>query len=177
MNDKVIIKGKDLANMQVEDLLNLSGSNVELLTDLPLLPAGFYHFAVASCEVGSTGKQGEEKPAILVELKITAVETLDNAADQKILDELDLAANPVNYTEKFGLQAKDGFGVRSFCTFTAGWAAAAGIDVVMDRINALEGAVGVAKLDVNRYLPNNAADLPENYKENNRLNVRQVVWA
>lgn len=176
-NDKVVIKSSVLNEMNVEDLLNLSGSSVELLVDLPVLPAGFYHFVVESCEVGQTGKKGEEKAAIVTTLQITGVEALDNPADQKILDEVDLANNPVTYKENFGLQSKDGFGVRSFCTFTAGWADATGNDVVMVRVENLAGAVGVCKLDINTYLPSGKADLPENYKENNRLNVRQVVWA
>lgn len=177
MNQTAIIKGTQLNDMQVEDLLNLSGSNVELLVDLPVLPAGFYHFVVDGCEVGSTGKKGEEKAAIKLTIKITGVEQLDNPADQAIVDELDLANNPVTYTENFGLQTKDGFGVRSFCTFSAGWSAATGHDVVMDRINNIAGAQGVCKLDTNTYLPQGKADLPDNYRENNRLNVRQVAWA
>lgn len=176
-NAPVVIKSSALNDMQVEDLLNLSGSSVELLVDLPVLPSGFYHFVVESAEVGQTGKKGEEKAAIIVTLAITGVEALDNPADQKIMDEVDLPNNPVTYKENFGLQSKDGFGVRSFCTFTAGWSATTGHDVVMARVENLAGAVGVCKLDINSYLPTGKADLPENYRENNRLNVRQVVWA
>jgi len=176
-NDKAVIKGSVLNEMQVEDLLNLDGGSVELLVDLPLLPAGFYHFSVATCEVGSTGKAGEEKAAIITSLTITGVEQLDNPADQKIVDELDLTSNPVAYKENFGLQTKDGYGIRSFCTFTAGWAEATGNSVVIDRVNNLAGAQGICKLDTNRYLPQGKADVPENYKENNRMNVRQVVWS
>jgi hypothetical protein len=176
-DSKVVIKGTALNDMQVEDLLNLDGGSVELLVALPLLPAGFYHFVVDSCEVGSTGKAGEEKAAIVTVLTITGVEALDNLADQKILDEVDLTSNPVSYKENFGLQTKDGYGIRSFCTFTAAWAEATGNAVVMSRIDNLAGSVGVCKLDVNRYLPQGKADAPENYKENNRLNVRQVIWS
>lgn len=166
-----------LNNMGVEDLLALDGNMVELVTDIPVVPAGYYHFTVKDAEVDQLGKEGEQKPYIVVNLELNAVEKLDNAADQSIVDQIDLANNPVKYREAFGLQTKDGFGVRSFVTFTHQLAQDTGVTQVGARLEILPGAQGVAYIGVNTYLPANKADVPENYKTNNRMDVKQVVWA
>lgn len=161
--------------MSVEDLLNLDGNQIELVTDSVVLPGGFYHFTVADSGIGEVGK--EKKPAIEVTVEFTGVEALDNLADQALVDTLDLGNNPVKYKENFLLNSKDGFGLRSFCTFTAQWAEATNNPVVSDRVNNLAGAKGIIRVVTNTYLPENKPDSPENYRTNNRLRVQEVVWS
>lgn len=165
-----------LSQLSAEDLLNLDVDSVELVTDGITLPSGLYTFTVKDCEVASVGKTGEEKPAIVTSLIITGYVELDNPADNAIVDTLNLAENPINYKENFLLNSKEGFGLRSFSTFVAGWTAVSGIRKVGDIVPALAGAQGVTRLQVNSYLPTGKADAPENYRENNRLKVTETVW-
>lgn len=166
-----------LANMSVEDLLNMDMTQVELVVDGVLLPGGLYAFTVKSCEVENAGKAGEEKPVIAVKIELNGAIELDSPADQEIVDTLDLASNPQGYRENFQLASKDGFGVRSFNTFTSGWSAVTGITKLGDIVQGLAGAQGVCRLQVNTYLPNGKADSPENYKSNNRLKVTETLWS
>jgi hypothetical protein len=170
------IQNSLLAQMSVEDLLELDTAGIELVSDGVLLPSGLYSFTVEECEVGQAGKAGEEKPVITLKLQITGVVELDNPADAEAVATLDLAANPQRYTENFQLTAKDGFGVRSFSTFSAGWSAQTNVTKLGEVIQQLAGAQGATRLQVNTYLPQNKADTPENYKSNNRMKVTETVW-
>lgn len=176
MTDTNKIASSVLAQMGAEELLTLDISNVEIITDIPVVPAGFYNFTVTSSGLGTTGKAGEEKPAIKVELALTGCEGTDNAADMEVVNNLDLPNSPLKYTENFGLTAKDGYGVRAFATFANGFAQATGITQVQALVDALDGGVGVCYIGINRYLPQGQADAPENYRERNRVDVKQVVW-
>lgn len=177
MTDTTKIASSVLSQMNVEDLLTLDINNVEIITDIPVVPAGFYNFTVKNSGLGTTGKAGEEKPAIKVELALTGCEGTDNAADMEIVSNLDLANSPLKYTENFGLTAKDGYGVRAFATFANGFAQSTGITQVQALVEAINGGTGVCYISINRYLPQGQADAPENYRERNRIDVKQVVWA
>lgn len=174
----VKITNADLTNMAVEDLLQLSGDAIQLVSDRVTLPAGSYAFTVASADIEEIGKDKEK--AIAVTLVITACVQLENVADQEVLDAIDLATNPVELKAIYKVNSKDGFSFRDFMTFTHVYAVQSlpnGAQANgMDRIAALPGAQGVTVLTVNSYLPEGKPDTPSNYVHNNRVKSTATVW-
>lgn len=174
MNTSVKISNAQLNDMSPEDLLSLNEDAIQLVTDRVLLPDGFYHFTLAGQEIGEIGK--EKSKAIKASLVITALHALTNAADQPVIDAIDLATNPVEMEVAYNLQSKDGYGLRDYMTFTSEAGKRAGAPTAADRIEKLNGFSGVLHLTVNTYLPEGKPDTPENYRSSNRIKSTDVVW-
>lgn len=174
MSNTQKISNAILEKMSPEDLLMLGEDQIQLVTDRPLLPDGFYHFTLEEHTLGEVGKEKEK--AILVSLVITAVNALTNAADQPVIDALDLASNPVPISAAYNLQSKNGYGLRDYMTFTSELGQRMNALTAADRMEKLNGASGVLHLTVNTYLPSGQPDVPENYKSNNRIKSTDVIW-
>ena len=169
MTEQVIIKGKDLAQMDVESLLSLSISSVELLADLPTLPSGFYEFVVDSADLDTVGK--EDKQAIVVALDLTSVAELENPNDAAMLEGLEF---PREFKTNFSLEAKNGYGLRAFVTFAHGYAVEQGLTSAMDIIAKLPGATGVVHIVAESWIPEGKTK--EEARMRNRMREADTIW-
>lgn len=119
------VANAELAQMDVEALLEMDVDLIEEVADFVPAPTGGYRFNVGTPSIEELG--AENKKAIKVPFTLTECTELgdpDSTEDAEVVGNLFSDGKTVEHNEHFFLEAKEGatsaYGIRAFCTIFKG---------------------------------------------------------
>lgn len=136
-----MIDSKDLANMSLDELMDIDINQVEAVKDFIPFPTGSYRFEVTSVGFDEVG--AEDKPVITVEWNILEVVELVDASQADEVGEVPRVQKE-NY---FLTGGKTGYGVRAFLTAFREIGVRNGCTKLPEIMEAAIGATGEALIE------------------------------